>query len=194
MVLLLAQIIFYSLTCSLFKPKTQYGTRVKELGANNKMPRLATHPGEPQLPFPFFPCVCWVVFLLREQLLPPTLPFLCRGSTPPHPLELFCFVQWVMRLTAEVQPGCPPACHLLDVYRRTDPTRAAPAASVPEWGELTWASSDPQPGPSPAEPRRPGGAKATLHAPVNKKHTLQGRQPRRVQGCLLLWQKTGWYT
>ena len=94
---------------------------LKNWCANNKISWLAAYPVEPQLPFSFFPCVCWVVFLLREQLLPPTLPFLCRGSTPPHPRDLFCFVQWVMGLTAEVQPGCPPARHLPDVHQENRP-------------------------------------------------------------------------
>lgn len=90
----------------------------------------------------------------------PTLPFLSRWSTPPHPLDFSCFVQWVMGpVILGWQRKCSlgarrPATFLMST-RSTDPSHAAPAASVPEWGELNWASSDPQPGPSPAEPRRP---------------------------------------
>ena len=124
----------------------------------------------------------------------PTLPFLSRWSTPPHPLDLSCFVQWVMgpvilgwQQKYSLGAGWP-ATFLMST-RRTDPSHAAPAASVPEGGELNWASSDPQPGPSPAEPRRPP---PTLQWIRNT--TVWGRQPRSVQSCLSLWRKADWFT
>ena len=202
MVLLLTQIVFYSPTCSPFKPQNQYRTRFKELLCQQQNITVSTYPVEPQLPLSFLSiCVldCPFVPGTATVFSHPRCPSSAGGAHPPPSwLVLLCPVgdgaRHVGLIVEEHLGARQPATSLVST-RRADPTHAAPAASVPEWGarggELTWASSDPQPGPSPAG--RPGVSKAT--APPHVQWIRNTHFETVSHGELLVTVgKTDWYT
>ena len=173
---------------------------LKNCCANNKISRLATYPVEPQLPLSFLSiCVldCPFVPGTATVFSHPPCPSSAGGAHPPTlltcpALPSGCGARHV-GLTVEEQPGCPLARRLPGVHqesrshtccsRRLSPRmrgtwRGANLGLVrpTAWAQPSW------------EAWRIQGHRPSPR-PVNKKHTLWGSQPRRVQGCLLLWGK-----